>query len=184
MISFRRKKKNIDTFAEIKAKLEKPAEFETKLGETLERGMEKLKAGVDKTIIEDLSKRIEEENSKISRKFNSITKKAKEISLESPEVVELIRLYADANDKFEGFIEEMHDLENKGWDFDKNIAAFYKFRVGRALAEMKKQTIKVENICRTAGFTPSNIRTILESPIDKLVDSLAKKKIKVKKEKK
>ena len=184
MISFRRKKKNIDTFAEIKAKLEKPMEFETKLGETLERGAEKLKIGVDRNIIEDLSKKIEEENSKISRKFSTIIKKTKEITLESPEVIELIKLYANANEKFEEFIEEMRDLENKGWDFDKNIAAFYKFRIGRALAEMKKQTMKVENVCRDAGFTPSNIRTILESPIDRLVDSMAKKKIKVKKTKK
>jgi len=184
MISFRRKKKKIDTFAEIKAKLEKPMEFEAKLGETFERGVEKLKTGVDKTIIEDLSKRIEEENKKILRKFNTITKKAKQITLESPETIELIKLYANAKDRFEGFVEEMRRLEGRGWDFDKNIAAFYKFRVGRALAQMKKQTIKVENVCRDAGFTPSNIRTILESPIERLIDSLARKKIKLKKKKK
>jgi len=184
MISFRRKKKKIDTLAEIKAKLEKPTEFETKLGETFERGVEKLKTGVDKEIIEDLSKRIEEENKKISRKFNTITKKAKTITLESPETVELIKLYANAKDRFEEYIEEMRSLEERGWDFDKNIAAFYKFRIGRALAQMKNQTMRVEKVCRDAGFTPSNIRTILESPIERLIDSLTKKKIKLKKKKK
>jgi len=83
MISFRRKKK-IDTLAEIKAKLEKPMEFEAKVGETLERGIETIKTGIDKTVLEDLSKRIEEENVRISRKFNAITKNIKEITLENP----------------------------------------------------------------------------------------------------
>jgi len=83
----------------------------------------------------------------------------------------------------EEFIEEMRRLEDRGWDFDKNIAALFKFRIGKALAEMKRQTLNVENICRKAGFTPSNIRNILESPIERLVDSLAQKKIKVKKTK-
>ncbi len=183
MISFRRKKKK-DPFADIKAKLEKPTEFETKFGETLEKGIEKLKTGVDKEVIEGLSKRIEEENKRISRKFSTITKKAKDITLESPETIELIKLYANAKDRFEGFIEQMQSLENRGWDFDKNIAAFYKFRIGKALAEMKNQTKKVEEVCRNAGFTPSNIRTILESPIDRLVDSLTRKKINLKKKKK
>lgn len=182
MISFRRKKK-IDALAEIKAKLEKPMEFETKPGETFERGIENLKTGADKTVLEDLSKRIEEENTKISRKFNSITKSAKDITLETPEIVELIKLYSNASDKLEEFIDEMRRIEDRGWDFDKNLAAFFKFRIGRDLAELKKLTIDVESICRKAGFTPSNIRNILESPIENLVDSLAKKKIKVKKTK-
>ena len=183
MISFRKKKKNIDTFAEITEKLEKPTEFETKIGETIEKGIETIKTGVEKEIIEELSKKIEEENKKISRRFDNIVKKAKEITLESPEIVELIKLYSNSRDKFEEFVEEMQELEYKGWNFDNDIAAFYKFRIGRALAEMKKQTMKVESVCRNAGFTPSNIKVILESPIERLVDSLVKKKIKTKKKK-
>lgn len=179
MISFRRKKKK-DTFADIKAKLEKPAEFGAALGETFEREAIKIKTGVSKEAIENLSKKIEEENRKISRKFGAITKKSKQITLESPEIIELIKLYAKTKDKFEEFSEEMRNIDDRGWDFDNNVAAFYKFRIGRALAEMKKQTNKVENVCRNAGFTPSNIKTILESPIDRLVNSLTKKKIKLK----
>ena len=38
MISFRRKKK-VDTLAEIKAKLEKPMDFEAQLGQTFEKGL-------------------------------------------------------------------------------------------------------------------------------------------------
>lgn len=181
MISFRRKKNKIDTLAEIKAKLEKPTEFEARLGENFEKSVEAIKSGVDKEILEDLSKRIEDENRKIFRKFNTIAKKAKEITFESPEIVELIKLYSEASDKLEDFVKEMSDLESKGWDFDKNIAAFYKFRVGRAMAEIKKQTMDIEKICQKAGFTPSNIRAILESPIERLMDNLMKKKIKAKK---
>lgn len=182
MISFRRKKKK-DPFADIKAKLEKPAEFGTKLGETFEKEVIKIKTGVSKESIENLSKRIEEENKKISKKINAVTRKSKEITLESPEIIELIKLYSKARDSFEEFTEEMRNIDDRGWDFDRNIAAFYKFRIGRALAEMKKQTKKVEDICRDAGFTPSNIRTILESPIEKLIDSLTRKKITLKKKK-
>ncbi len=182
MISFRRKKK-VDTLAEIKAKLEKPMEFETQLSQTFEKGLEKMKTGVDKTSLEDLSKRIEEENVRISRKFNAITKNVREFTLENPEIVELIKLYSNASDKLEEFIDEMRKMEDLGWNFDKNIAAFFKFRIGKDLAEMKKLTINVESICRRAGFTPSNIRNILESPIENLIDSLSKKKIKVKKAK-
>lgn len=181
MISFRRKKEKIDTLADIKAKLEKPMEFETRLGENFQKGVEAIKTGVDKEILEELSRRIEDENKKIFRKFNVITKKTKEINFESPEIVELIKLYSEASDKLENFVKEMSDLENKGWDFDKNIAAFYKFRVGRAMAELKKQTMNIEKICQKAGFTPSNIRAILESPIERLMDTLMKKKMKEKK---
>ena len=183
MISFRKKKKKIDTFEDVKSSFEKPLEVETRVNESFQKGLETVKTGIDKTTIEDLSKRIEEENKKISRKFNSITKKVKEITLESPEIVELIKLYSSSKDKFEKFIEEMQELDYKGWDFDEDIAAFHKFRVGRALAEMKKRTKNVESVCRNAGFTPSNIKIILDSPIDKLVDSLMRKKIKVKKKK-
>ena len=182
MISFRRKKKK-DPFADIKAKLEKPTEFESKIGETFQRGIEDLKTGVDKEVIEELSKKIEEENRKILRKFNVLTKKSKAITLESPEIIELIKLYSKAKDSFEEFSEEMRNFDERGWEFDKNIAAFYKFRIGRGLAEMKKLNVRIENVCRDAGFTPSNIKTILESPIEKLVNSLAKKKIKLKKKK-
>jgi len=182
MISFRRKKKT-DPFADVKSSFEKPPELETKI-EAFGKGMEKIKTGVEKEIIEDLSKRIEEENRRISRKFNGLTKKAKEITLESPEIVDLIKLYSSSRDRFEKFVEEMQELEYKGWSFDNDIAAFHKFRVGKALAEMKKQTKNVENVCRNAGFTPSNIKVILESPIERLVDSLVRKKIKVKKTKK
>ncbi len=180
MISFRRKKKK-DTFADMKAKLEKPMEFESKISETFEREAERIRTGVSREAIEDLSRKIEQENRKILRKFNAITKKTKEITLESPEIIELIKLYSKTKDKFEEFTEEMRDIDNIGWDFDENIAAFYKFRIGKALAEMQKQTKRVETICRDAGFTPSNIKTILEAPIERLVDSLTRKKIKLKK---
>jgi hypothetical protein len=75
----------------------------------------------------------------------------------------------------------MHRLEEKGWRFDQNIAALYKFRVGRALAAMKKQSMSVEKICRKVGFTPSNIKAILNSPIENLVESLTERTVEVRK---
>jgi hypothetical protein len=119
--------------------------------------------GADRTSIEELSKRVENENKNINRKFKLITKNLNQLTLESQELIDLIKLYANTDGKFSEFIEEMHNLERRGWDFDLNIAAFYKFRVGKALAEMKRQTRNVEKICRKVGFTPSNIKAIIKS---------------------
>jgi hypothetical protein len=127
---------------------------------------------VNKEELEELSKKIESENRNIDRRFKIITKNVNQLSLESQELIDLIKLYANTNDKFQEFIEDMRKLEGRGWKFDQNIAALYKFRVGMALAKMKKQSTSVEKVCRKVGFTPSNIKTILKSPIEELVNSL------------
>ena len=145
---------------------------------------EPTQSGVDRTAIEELSKKIEDENKTINRKFKLITKNLNQLTLESQELIDLIKLYANTNGKFSEFIEDMHNLERQGWNFDLNIAAFYKFRVGKALADMKRQATNVEKICRKVGFTPSNIKAILKSPIEDLVKSLSERTIEIKKSKK
>ena len=133
---------------------------------------ELIREAVDREEIEELSRRIENENKNINRRFKMITKNVNQLSLESQELIDLIRLYANANGKFSAFIDEMNILESRGWKLDQNVAALYKFRVGMALANMKKQSANVEKICRKVGFTPSNIKTILNSSIEDLVNSL------------
>jgi hypothetical protein len=49
---------------------------------------------------------------------------------------------------------------------------------------MKRQATNVEKICRKVGFTPSNIKAILKSPIEDLVKSLSERTIEIKKSKK
>ncbi len=144
---------------------------------------EPIQTGADRTAIEELSKKIENENRNINRKFKLIAKNLNQLTLESRELIDLIKLYANTNGKFSEFIEEMHSLEEKGWNFDQNIAAFYKFRVGKALADMKKQSMSVEKICRKVGFTPSNIKAILKSPIEDLVNSLSNRTVEIRKSK-
>jgi hypothetical protein len=145
---------------------------------------EPIQNGADRTAIEELSKKIEDENKTINRKFKLITKNLNQLTLESQELIDLIKLYANTDGKFSEFIEDMHNLERQGWNFDLNIAAFYKFRVGKALADMKRQATNVEKICRKVGFTPSNIKAILKSPIEDLVKSLSERTIEIKKSKK
>ena len=144
---------------------------------------EPIQEGTDRESLEEISKRIENENKNINRRFKMITKNVNQLTLESQELIDLIKLYASTTGRFNEFIEEMHRLEERGWKFDKNIAALYKFRVGMALANMKKQSMNIEKICRKVGFTPSNIKTILDSSIEELVKSLNGKTIEITKPK-
>jgi hypothetical protein len=155
-------------------KLEETRELEPVINEPVQ-------AGTEREDLEMLSKRIEDENRNINRRFKIITKNVNQLTLESQELIDLIKLYANTNGKFNEFIEEMHRLEERGWNFDQNIAAFYKFRVGKALADMKKQSMEVEKICRKVGFTPSNIKSILKSPIEDLISSLTGKTVEIRK---
>lgn len=155
-------------------KLEETGELEPVINEPVQ-------AGTEREDLEMLSKRIEDENRNINRRFKIITKNVNQLTLESQELIDLIKLYANTNGKFNEFIEEMHRLEERGWNFDQNIAAFYKFRVGKALADMKKQSMEVEKICRKVGFTPSNIKSILKSPIEDLISSLTGKTVEIRK---
>jgi len=128
----------------------------------------------DRTELEELSKKVENEVGKINRKIKLLDKKADGLTIESQEIIDLIRLYAATDSKFQEFIDEMHRLEERGWDIDKNIAAFYKFRVGKALSDIKRQSMKLDGMCKRVGFTPSKIKEILNSPIEELVNSLMK----------
>jgi len=137
------------------------------------------KQGTDRIELEELSMKVENEVGKINRKIKTLEKKANEISIESQEIIDLIRLYAATDNKFQEFIDEMRRLEERGWDTDRNIAAFYKYRIGKALSNIKKQSIKVEGMCKRVGFTPSKIKEILDAPIEELVDSLMRPGTKV-----
>jgi len=160
----------------METRTEKASDISREIQETPEipREPEKIEPveNVNKEELEELSKKIENENRNIDRRFKLITKNVNQLSLESQELIDLIKLYASTNDRFNNFIEDMRKLEGRGWKFDQNIAALYKFRVGMALAKMKKQSASVEKVCRKVGFTPSNIKTILKSPIEELVNSL------------
>jgi len=192
MFGFKKKDENvekIDLLTDTESKWEEPLPFEvggvleTKPQETTGVETEPIQTGVDRTALEELSKSIEDENRNINRRFKLITKNLSQLTLESQELIDLIKLYANMTGRFSEFIEEMRKLEERGWNFDQNIAAFYKFRVGKALAEMKKQSMNVEKICRKVGFTPSNIKAILDSPIEELVNSLTERTVEVRKPK-
>jgi hypothetical protein len=175
---------DLDTLLGTKTQAEEMPEVKTEEVQEVEPvKTEPVQTGVDKIALEELSKKIEDENRNIDRRFKLITKSVNQLTLESKELIDLIKLYASMSGKFNEFIEEMHRLEERGWKFDKNIAALYKFRVGMALANMKKQSRNVEKICKKVGFTPSNIKTILDSSIEELVKSLNGKGIEERKTK-
>jgi flagellar motor switch/type III secretory pathway protein FliN len=134
------------------------------------------KVSADRVELEDLSQKVENEVGKIERKIKTLDKKADGLTIDSLEIIDLIKLYAATNNKFQEFIDEMRKIEGRGWGIDQNIAAFYKFRVGKALSDIKRQSMRVEGMCEKVGFTPSKIKEILDSPIEELVNSLMKQR--------
>jgi hypothetical protein len=134
------------------------------------------KVSADRVELEELSQKVENEVGKIERKIKLLDKKADGLTIDSLEIIDLIRLYAATDSKFQEFIDEMRKIEGRGWDIDQNIAAFYKFRVGKALSDIKRQSMRVEGMCEKVGFTPSKIKEILDSPIEELVNSMTKQR--------
>jgi len=152
-----------------------PLEKKKEISETKEEIPES-KAGTDRVELEELSQEVENEVGKIERKIKTLEKKADGLTIDSQEIIDLIKLYAATNNKFQEFIDEMRKIEGRGWDIDQNIAAFYKFRVCKALSDIKRQSMKVNGMCEKVGFTPSKIKEILDSPIEELVNSMTKQR--------
>ena len=123
--------------------------------------------------LEELSQKIENENMKIKKKVKSLSKKSEELTLDSPEIIDLIKLYERTSKKFREFIEDMNNLEADGWEVDETVAAFYKFRIAKGLSSLKKEELNIENLCERVGFTPSKVNEILEKPTEKLIEEFS-----------
>ena len=127
----------------------------------------------DMLTLEELSQKIENENIKIKKKVKSFSKKSNELTIDSPEIINLIKLYEKASNKSREFIDQMNKFEANGWKVDETVAAFYKFRIAKALSSIKKSESDIENLCEKVGFTPSKIHEILEKPTEKLIEEFS-----------
>ena len=126
----------------------------------------------DMLALEDLSQKIENEDIKIKKKVKSLSKK-EELTIDSPEIINLIKLYEKTSKKSREFIEQMNKLESNGWKVDETVAAFYKFRIAKALSSLKKSESDIENLCEKVGFTPSKVHEILKKPTEQLIDEFS-----------
>ncbi len=132
-------------------------------------------AELDEATLKELNQKIDMELENIRQRFNDIGKTAG-LTLESPEMIDLLDLYTAAKDKLQEFINEINSLNLSSMGEKKTFAAIYKFRACRTLSEIKKEILKIESISRKAGFIPSKVHEILNSKAEDLIYSFIKGK--------
>lgn len=124
---------------------------------------------------------LKELNEKIDEELKLIRKRMKELgsltklTLESPEMINLMELYTEARDKLSQFVEEINRLDLTALASNRTFAAIYKFRACKELSEIKREIRKIEFICKKAGFIPTRVHEILESRAENLIDSFLQK---------
>jgi hypothetical protein len=166
----------------IEEKLEMPEKEEKiKLKEELERKIpsfpEVSRPKATQSLLEDLCNRIDKESKKIKNYVKKITSKAGELTLESPEVFELIDTYVKGKKKLQEFLDEINKLDFSGLEEkEKVMVAVYKFRACKTLSEIKQQILKIEEICRKAGFMPSEVQEILQANAEELINKFIREK--------
>jgi hypothetical protein len=102
--------------------------------------------------------------------------KLEEITLDSPEMVSLLDLYIYSKNKLQEFTNEINKMDLTTLGTQRTIAAIYKFRACKVLSEIKKQTQKIDDVCRDAGFIPTRIHEILSMKAEDLVNSFLREK--------
>jgi hypothetical protein len=130
---------------------------------------EEKKLTFDELPLKELCKKIDDELKKIKKELRRI-EKIEDLTLESPEMVNLLELYTTAKDKFQEFVDEINKLELSRLS-DKTTAAIYKFKACKALADIKKQTQRIESICEKTGLVPSKIQDIIRTRAEDLINS-------------
>ena len=118
----------------------------------------------------ELCNRIEEELKSIRSSLRGIDK-ITQLTLDSPELVDLLDLYVASKNKFQSFIDEINRMDLSRLSSKKSMAAIYKFRACKTLADMKKQIRKIDSICKKAGFIPTKIHEIIQAKAEDLVNS-------------
>jgi len=167
---------------DINSQIERTSELETKVEKVKPKRVPKVlktltepktEGKTDMLVLEELSQKIENENIKTRRKIKSLSKKSQELTLDSPEIIDLIKLYERTSKKFREFIEDINNLEADGWEVDETVAAFYKFRIAKGLSSLKKEELNIENLCERVGFTPSKVHEILEKSTEALIQEFS-----------
>lgn len=129
--------------------------------------------------LKNLSKKIDEELEEIKKEFKDIGK-TKGLTLESPELIDLLNLYVNAKKKMNTFIDEINEMNLSRLTSKRTVAAVYKFRACKAISDIKKEVKKIDKICKKAGFIPLKVHDILESSAEDIVNSFLKKEKKKK----
>lgn len=159
-----------DLAPDIMPPLEKPSKIEKEISMTDRDKISKKRVDFNPLI---LCEKIEDETGGIKRKFNRI-KRTKDLNIDSLEMIDLIRLHGETSKKLKNFIDRVDDADSSGWNVERNIASFYKYRACKGLANLKKELKDMERVSEGLGFTTTKIENILSTPAKKLVEDLGK----------
>jgi len=166
-------------------RLKEAAETEAeKVTEELEEPKMLLEPTEEKREMELEELPLKELNEKIDKELRELKKRMKDLgsltrlTLESPEMINLMELYTEARDKLSQFIEEINRMDLTTLSSKRTFAAIYKFRACKGLSEIKKEIRKIESICKNAGFIPTKVHEILETRAEDLVDGFLQQKSK------
>ena len=143
----------------------------------LEPTEEKREMELEELPLKELNEKIDKELRELKRRMKDLGSLTK-LTLESPEMINLMELYTEARDKLSQFIEEINRMDLTTLSSKRTFAAIYKFRACKGLSEIKKEIRKIESICKNAGFIPTKVHEILETRAEDLVDGFLQQKSK------
>ena len=135
---------------------------------------EKQEIELEELPLKELNEKIDKELRELKRRMKDLGSLTK-LTLESPEMINLMDLYTEARDKLSQFIEEINGMDLSTLSAKRTFAAIYKFRACKGLSEIKKEIRKIESICKNAGFIPTKVHEILETRAENLIDSFLQK---------
>jgi len=138
---------------------------------------EKQEIELEELPLKELNEKIDKELRELKRRMKDLGSLTK-LTLESPEMINLMDLYTEARDKLSQFIEEINRMDLTTLSSKRTFAAIYKFRACKGLSEIKKEIRKIESICKNAGFIPTKVHEILETRAEDLVDGFLQQKSK------
>jgi len=130
---------------------------------------------LDETNLKELNEKIDLELAEVKKKLRDIEQVPK-LTLESPEMIDLLDLYVSAKEKYQDFVGQINEIDFENLREKRTFAAIYKFRACKGLSEIKKQIKKIESLSMKAGLLPTRIGEILKSDAGKLVNSFVREK--------
>jgi len=157
---------------ELPPPVETPEEVETPhLPETKARRTE---IEFEEIPLKELCTKIKNDLKNIKKHIRSLGK-LDEIKIDSQDMMDLLDIYMYARSRLQEFTLQINEMNLDELHTKKTLAAIYKFRACKLLSKIKEQVLKIEDVCKEAGFIPSKIHEILELKAETLINSFIKK---------
>jgi len=124
--------------------------------------------------LKELCTKIKNDLKNIKKHIKSLGK-LDEIRIDTQDMMDLLDIYMYARSRLQEFTLQINEMDLDELHTKKTLAAIYKFRACKLLSKIKEQVLKIEDVCKEAGFIPSKIHEILELKAETLINSFIKK---------